>query len=233
MVKGLSSEVAITLVNAVRRRSSKAGQTLRDEVTRKLGRIVMLFRRPHNQVCGAEEIERHAKIEMLPDEILLEIFDCVRLAVRAATEPDCNICDDSDPSCTSCEWQLVHVCRRWRSLVFASPHRLDLRLVYSFRRKARVMKKALDRWPTLPIVLRYPQHTIRRGPFILEDESNAYFALQHPNRIREINLFLTNSLLLKTGGLLFSSFPVLEYLRLESPNATESASGKTSPANEG
>jgi hypothetical protein len=159
---------------------------------------------------------------MLPDEILLEIFDCVRLAVRAATEPDCNICDDSDPSCTSCEWQLVHVCRRWRSLVFASPHRLDLRLVYSFRRKARVMKKALDRWPTLPIVLWYPQNTIRRGPFILEDESNAYFALQHPNRIREINLFLTNSLLLKTGGLLFSSFPVLEYLRLESPNATES-----------
>jgi hypothetical protein len=84
------------------------------------------------------------------------------------------------------------------------------------------MKKALDRWPTLPIVLWYPQNTIRRGPFILEDESNAYFALQHPNRIREINLFLTNSLLLKTGGLLFSSFPVLEYLRLESPNATES-----------
>ena len=46
MVKGLFSEVIITTVNAVRRISSEAG---RDEVTRKLGRIVTLFSWPRNR----------------------------------------------------------------------------------------------------------------------------------------------------------------------------------------
>ena len=77
--------------------------------------------------------------------------------------------------------------------MFASPQRLDLRVVYTFKRKARDMKKALGRWPTLPIAVRYPSPcTIR------EDENNASVALQHPNRIREISLFLTDSLLFKT-----------------------------------
>ena len=95
--------------------------------------------------------------------------------------------------------------------MFASPLRLDLRFVYTSKRKARVMKKALGRRSTLPIAVWYPSRSI-----IPEDENNASFALQHPNRVREINLILTNSLLSKTRVPLLASFPSLEYLRLES-----------------
>jgi hypothetical protein len=65
---------------------------------------------------------------------------------------------------------------------FASLQRLDLRLVYTSKRKAPGMKKALDRWPTLPIAVWYPwQCTIQSQgeSFILEDENNASFALQY------------------------------------------------------
>lgn len=217
----MSPRGVITAVNAVRRMSSEAGRTSRDEVTRKLGRTVTLFRRPRNR-RGQGEIEQNAKIEMLPDEILLEIFDCFRLAVA----PDSGSVDSSSsagPTWSPWEWtQLVHVCRRWRFLVFESPQRLDLRLVYTFNRPARLRKKALDSWPTLSIAVWYPcQRAGRNRSLILEDENNASFALRHPDRIREINLFLTTSLLSKSGAQVLASFPALEYLRLESPNSTK------------
>ena len=115
--------------------------------------------------------------------------------------------------------RLIHVCRKWRSLVLASPRRLDLQLVYTFKRKACVMKQALDRWPTLPIAISYAWNYTGRPPLTLEDEINVTFALYHPNRIRHINLFLTGSLLLEIGA---QSFPALEYLWLRSSNLTES-----------
>ena len=177
---------------------------------------------------GAGKIEQHAKIEMLPDDVLLEIFDCFRL--DAVTDPDPDRSDDpSSPAGLACQWcpwewnRLVHVCRRWRFLVFASPHRLDLRLVYTFKRPARLRKKALNSWPTLPIAIWYPWKSAVGGQSsCLEDENNASFALRYPDRIREINLFLTGSLLLKLGAVLVS-FPSLEYLRLESQYPAKSS----------
>ena len=107
--------------------------------------------------------------------------------------------------------------------MFASPHRLDLRLVYTFKRPARLRKRALNSWPTLPIAIWYPWKSAVGGrSSCLEDENNASFALRYPDRIREINLFLTSSLLLKSGAVLVS-FPSLEYLRLESRNPTKSS----------
>jgi hypothetical protein len=75
-------------------------------------------------------------IDMLPDDVLLAIFD---------------FCADEDHY-TKEEieaWQsLVHVCRRWRSLVFGSPRRLNLRLLCTDKTPARDM---LDVWPALPL----------------------------------------------------------------------------------
>ncbi|KAI0270093.1 hypothetical protein BGY98DRAFT_1012074, partial [Russula aff. rugulosa BPL654] len=45
---------------------------------------------------------------------------------------------------------LVHVCQRWRYLVFASPGHLDLRLECRIETRAREM---LDVWPAFPIVI--------------------------------------------------------------------------------
>ncbi|KAH8978776.1 hypothetical protein EDB92DRAFT_1956025 [Lactarius akahatsu] len=212
----LSPRDIVTAVNVPVRILSGAGRTSRDEVMRKLGRTVTLFRRSRNRRNGGE-IEQHAKIDTLPDEILLEIFDCFRLAAATVSS--------AGPTWSPWEWhRFVHVCRRWRFLVFASSHRLDLRLVYTFKRPARVRKKALDGWPTLPIAIWYPRPSVVRGRSeYLEDVNNTSFALRHPDRIREINLFLTKTLMSKSSALFLTSFPALEYLRLESENTMKAS----------
>ena len=69
---------------------------------------------------------------MLPDDVLLETFHFY-------------VYDGY-------MWQsLVHVCRRWRSIVFGSPRYLDLQLVCTPRTPARDM---LDVWPALPLIVR-------------------------------------------------------------------------------
>src|SRR5712675_2359159 len=45
---------------------------------------------------------------------------------------------------------LAHVCRRWRSLVFQSPRRLNLRLICTPKTRVR---NTLDIWPPLPLVI--------------------------------------------------------------------------------
>ena len=78
----------------------------------------------------------HATIDILLDEILLEIF-----SFYLAEGPDF-------PS-HSWRWPtLVHVCRRWRTIVFASPSRLDLRIRCTGRSRVKEMS---DIWPALPI----------------------------------------------------------------------------------
>ena len=73
-------------------------------------------------------------IDTLSDDALLYVFDfCVAQAPEAET------------------WHsLVHVCRRWRTLVFASPRRLNLRIACTNKTSIR---KKLDIWPALPIVV--------------------------------------------------------------------------------
>ena len=78
---------------------------------------------------------------MLPDEVLLEIFDIyVNKNGRQYYKKEIEV------------WQtLVHVCRRWRSVVFGSPHRLNLRL---FCTSATPARDTLDLWPSLPLLIR-------------------------------------------------------------------------------
>jgi hypothetical protein len=45
---------------------------------------------------------------------------------------------------------LVHVCRKWRGIVFGSPRRLDLQLFCTARTRVR---ETLDVWPLLPIAI--------------------------------------------------------------------------------
>jgi F-box-like len=72
---------------------------------------------------------------MLPDDVLLAIFGFFVEKERFPTA----------------EWQtLVHVCRCWRSLVFGSPRRLNLRLYCSNKTPAR---GTLDIWPALPLFI--------------------------------------------------------------------------------
>jgi len=88
-------------------------------------------------------------ISKLPDEVLLEIFDFY----MADPLPP--------PSYEEDAWHtLVHVCRRWRYIVFGSPRRLDLRLLCMNRR----LMKTLDIWPELPIAIHVDDWTICQLP---------------------------------------------------------------------
>jgi hypothetical protein len=108
-----------------------------------------------------------ATIEKLPDEVLLEIFD---VYLNNGTLHGRPIVD---------KWHtLVHVCRRWRNVVFASPCRLDLRLLCRNDRPVRAM---LDIWPALPIDI---EGVWERW----ETVDNIVAALERPDRVRSINL---------------------------------------------
>ena len=83
---------------------------------------------------GIDQLHRHVTIEILPDDILLRIFDFYLY--------DANYD----------RWHtLVHVSRRWRNVVFASPRRLNLQLLCRYRS----VREMLDIWPELPIVITY------------------------------------------------------------------------------
>jgi len=71
---------------------------------------------------------------MLSDDVLLDIFD---FYLDQAGRVDA--------------WHtLVHVCQQWRRVVFASPQRLNLRLLCTPKRQATM---TLDVWPAIPIVI--------------------------------------------------------------------------------
>lgn len=166
---------------------------------------------PHREETREERVQGEAggsaPIEVLSSEVLLEIFDCHRLlALRT-----------SGPVSVPWEWhRLAHVCGRWRSIIFGSQHRLNLQLVYTYKQPVR---KTLDLWPALPVAIRYPGPT-RYRPVTSQDEGNVIAALKHPNRICELNIPVTKSLLGKSALLLRASFPALECLRLGSQDAT-------------
>jgi len=106
----------------------------------------------------------HVPIDMLPDELLLEIFYFM--------------CVDGDykNGCKPTWEMLVHVCRRWRSIVFAAPRRLDLQLVYM---GGRPVDRMWDVWPALPIVIRAKSIGGQCG-------NNILAALKHNDRISQI-----------------------------------------------
>ena len=110
---------------------------------------------------------------MLPDDVLLEIFDN---HVNEDRDEYDNFKQETE------EWQtLVHVCRRWRSIVFASPRRLNLRLVCTPETPARDM---LDVWPSLPLLVwdSLSAHST-------EGVDDIIAVLERSKRVVEINLF--------------------------------------------
>jgi len=79
------------------------------------------------------------------------------------------------------EWHtLVHVCQRWRGLVFASPRHLGLRLFCTSYRPVREM---LDNWPALPIEIEDCDVKIWKGRL-----DNIIAALEHPDHVCSIQL---------------------------------------------
>ena len=123
---------------------------------------------------------RAITIDDLPDDVLLAIFDIYVAEHQVLPDfTDLNIRIDSRKTEIESWLSLVHVCRRWRGLVFASPRRLNLRLCCTPITSARM---SLDVWPSLPL------HIVVRSSKTPVD--NVIATLKHSDRIRQIEIFL-------------------------------------------
>ena len=110
-------------------------------------------------------------------------------------------------------WQtLVHVCRRWRSVVFGSPRRLNLQLVCSDKTPARDM---LDVWPALPLVIECEE--------MAENVDNIIAVLERSDRVFHIFLYFKGLDLDKLSAAMQVPFPELTFLSLSSNGKTVSA----------
>ncbi|KAH9964039.1 hypothetical protein BGW80DRAFT_1462916 [Lactifluus volemus] len=123
-----------------------------------------------------QEFQR-VTIGSLPDNVLLDIFDFHQDSINERPW----------------DWEdLVHVCRRWRFIIFESPVRLNLQL---FCTKNSPMRKLLDVWPPFPLIIRldyiysYPVWDWEG----INLTNNLAAALEHRDRVHEIRVHTFNA----------------------------------------
>jgi hypothetical protein len=131
-------------------------------------------------------------IDMLPDLALLEIFDFYKHKASIGA------------------WHtLVHVCQRWRNIIFGAPRRLNLRLSCGPTTRVREM---LDTWPPLPISMGF-------DTFHAWSTDNLSAALELNDRICQLGLTsIPRSQSRKLLAAMQQPFPELRNLHLEFPN---------------
>ena len=113
---------------------------------------------------------RIESIDVLPDDALLEIFGF-------HLNPPYRCKNDIE------EWLLlVHVCRRWRNLVFGSPRHLNLQLYCTSKTPTR---DKLDIWPTLPLVVMADRGDVTLSPGM----DNIIAALGRSNRVCRVHFW--------------------------------------------
>jgi hypothetical protein len=162
------------------------GQTQKNLVER--DRFTPFGHHPHRTLADRCDVGQ-VTIDILSDDTLLCIFN---VYVDGFYERK--------------KWHtLVHVCRRWRTLVFGSPRHLNLQLYCSIRTPA---PTKLDIWPVLPIVV-YQHHF--REPKL----SNLIAAINHNDRVCEIDLSSFDKRQLeKIVSVMRVPFPALTILKL-------------------
>jgi hypothetical protein len=104
----------------------------------------------------------------------------------------------------------VRVCRRWRFIVFAFPHRLDLYLECTAKTSVR---RTLDVWPCMPIIVRDTWLWTRKWRVLLSD--NIIAALERHDRVFIIDLECPTLLLGQLSRVMRVPFPALTFLKLE------------------
>ena len=141
---------------------------------------------------------------MLPDDVLLEIFG---FYVDGNTDED--FIPYGKPIVE--EWiMLAHVCRRWRTVVFQSPRRLNLRLFCTPGTPAR---DSLDIWPPFPLIISESHDLFYEGTSSVDN------TIEHSgcDRVCQIELgSLTDSQFenVTNSSAIQKPFPELTYLSL-------------------
>jgi hypothetical protein len=138
-------------------------------------------------------VQPDVTIDILQDDVLLEIFDSYRkLVIRNEGMWD---------------WQkLLHVCRRWRYIVLASPRHLNLQIECG---RSTPTIKLLDIWPRFPISI-YCDPLDRN-----RDNHNILAALQQRDRISQIDFsYMAWQEMEPLTSAMDGPFPVLTHLRV-------------------
>ena len=136
----------------------------------------------------------NSSIDVLPDDVLLEVFDFCRLNNVLAWNHQ--------------GWfKLAHTCGRWRHIIFSSPTRLDLQLCCTYGSPAADM---LSHFPQLHLIIDYG----RRRPLPAQDENGVLLALQHHDRIRYIDMHISSDFAELLFAVMNGPFSVLEHLAL-------------------
>ncbi|KAH9954654.1 hypothetical protein BC827DRAFT_1158619 [Russula dissimulans] len=147
-------------------------------------------------------VDQHVTIEVLPDDILLQIFAFYRLPNKVLCRP------------FFWSWHtLVQVCRRWRYVILVFPHSLRPYLVTTYRSHRLSRWVSLDHWPPFPISIQYYNPGRALTP---EEENDLATVLEQPDRINEICLSLPRFMFEKSTAWVETSFPELERLCLKS-----------------
>jgi hypothetical protein len=140
-------------------------------------------------------------INTLPDDALLEIFNRYR--------------EDQLYFITWWWETLVHVCRRWRRIVFASPGHLHLLLACNGNTPTKTTPPI---WPPFPIAITcFPWHAVAKKGI-----ENVLVALKCRDRVSEITLDgIKGPVLERFAAVMREPFPALTYLRLSSISSPE------------
>jgi hypothetical protein len=118
-------------------------------------------------------------IEKLSDKVLLDIF---RHFLEASPR----------------HWPtLMHICRKWRRIVFNSQRSLPIRLFFTH---GTPVLKTLECWPTMPIVVQYGGLPALDPP-TPEDEDDIVAALKQSDCVTSISLTVTGSLVEKLSAI--------------------------------
>ena len=149
---------------------SYVNKTCRELKKTKVRDKMQILRRTDTELGGADWLHPRTTFDVLPHNVLLDTFEFYLGKYDA---------DVFDHAHNYDGWQtLVHVCLKWQCLVFASPHRLGLKLYCTPRRS--VHSKMLDIWPALPIVMYAPNVESK------EDVTDVIAALRQHNRVCKI-----------------------------------------------
>ncbi len=159
--------------------------------------------------CGTalgESCRNTTKLDIFPGDILLEVFDFCRLGARAGETQD-------DENFLNWWHELVHVCQRWRQLIFTSLHRLNVQLLCTCETPSR---NKLGCWPSIPITLNV------KGLRNLNptEEDNLSTAFEHADRVCSVTLNVTQRQLRKVVKMMLKPFPVLKHLRVKTFNGS-------------
>jgi hypothetical protein len=136
---------------------------------------------------------------MLPNDVLLDIFDFSLDVIWRGM------------------WhRLVHVCQKWRKIVFSAPRRLNLELIC---KDGRAVRNRLYVWP--PLLIKMSYYGIQKSSPHLktkfgDDVDNIIAALEHKDRVCEITLFnAPSSEMEEMLAAMLEPFPALIDLKLK------------------